>query len=173
MRVVALLRGMNTGGVRFPMRDLATALAAAGHGEVRTVLASGNVLLDADSPADAATAVHDVIADRFGFDLAVVAVPLDAVRQVVDGWPFARSDDRHAYGVFATDPGLLRPLVEEAAALPPDDERIEAGEGVLYWDVPKGRTLESAFGKRLSRPVRAGTITTRNLRTLEKILAAG
>src|SRR4051812_41859431 len=46
-RVVALLRGVNVGGNRkLPMAELRTTLAAAGYGEVRTHLQSGNVVLD-------------------------------------------------------------------------------------------------------------------------------
>ncbi|MFD1721437.1 DUF1697 domain-containing protein [Amnibacterium endophyticum] len=170
MRVVALLRGVNTGGVRFAMRDLVAALTDAGHPTARTVLATGNVLLDAESPTAAATAVHDVVADRFGFDLAVVAVPLEAVRDAVTAYPFGRVGDRHAYVVFATDPAALRPLADDPRG---DEEQVAAGDGVLFWDVPKGRTLESPFGKRLGRRTSSGAVTTRNLNTLEKIVAAG
>lgn len=169
MRVVALLRGVNTGGVRFPMKELAAALTEAGHGAVRTVLASGNVVLEADSAAAGAAAVHDVVRERFGFDLAVVAVPVEAVRAAVAAYPFARGADRHAYVVFATDPSALPPLLDEPRD---DDERVAAGDGVVFWDAPKGRTLDTAFGKRLGRRVASGAITTRNLNTLEKVLAA-
>ncbi|MCK5755877.1 MAG: DUF1697 domain-containing protein, partial [Mycobacterium sp.] len=55
-RYAAFLRGVNVGGVTLKMAALTQALEAAGFTGVRTILASGNVLLD--SEADAA-AVRD------------------------------------------------------------------------------------------------------------------
>lgn len=67
-----------------------------------------------------------------------------------------RAADRHAYVVYATHASALREL-----------------DGLLYWDAPKGRTLETRFGKRLGARMREGAVTTRNLNTLERILATG
>ncbi|HEY8589215.1 MAG TPA: DUF1697 domain-containing protein, partial [Naasia sp.] len=50
-RYVALLRGVNVGGVKVPMAELRSLLEDAGFGRVRTLLASGNVLLDAADDA--------------------------------------------------------------------------------------------------------------------------
>lgn len=173
MRTVVLLRGVNVGGVRFAMADLRAALEDAGFAAVRTVLASGNVLVTADErPQAVGGRVHDVIRSRFGFDVGVIAVDLEVVRAAVAAHPFPRRADRHGYVVFAADPATVRALAADAAALG-DDEQVVAGDGVLHWDVAKGRTLDSAFGRRLGRGARDGTVTTRNLNTLEKILAVG
>ncbi|HEY9264256.1 MAG TPA: DUF1697 domain-containing protein, partial [Mycobacterium sp.] len=45
-RYAAFLRGVNVGGVNLKMAAVAQALEAAGFGDVKTILASGNVLLD-------------------------------------------------------------------------------------------------------------------------------
>ncbi len=53
-RLVALLRGINVGGIRIRMADLKEVFGGLGCENVRTVLASGNVLFDAeDDPATA------------------------------------------------------------------------------------------------------------------------
>lgn len=175
MRAVALLRGVNVGRVRFAMADLRAALEATGFAEVKTVLASGNVLLtaDEDDPSEIADAVSTVIQERFGFDVAVIATGLPVVRRAVEEYPFPRADDRHAYVVFADVDEALADLVEVAGEVVTAEERIEPGEGVVYWDVAKGRTLDSPFGKRFGRWQKSGAVTTRNIATLEKILAAG
>jgi uncharacterized protein (DUF1697 family) len=175
MRAVVLLRGVNVGGVRFKMADLAVALEATGFARVRTVLASGNVILtgEQDEPQAVASAVSAVIRDRFGFDVAAIAISLDVVREAVAEYPFPRADDRHAYVVFSDEDTALADLVAAAADLVDAEERVRPGEGVVYWDVLKGRTLDSTFGKRFGRWQRSGTVTTRNINTLEKILAAG
>jgi uncharacterized protein (DUF1697 family) len=175
MRAVALLRGVNVGGVRFAMADLRAALEQAGFAQVRTVLASGNVLLTAseDDPTAIAAKVHSVIHERFGFDVAVIVVDLPMVRAAVDGYPFATDPERHAYVVFAEAATSLDELLAPAGTVDEGLERVERGDGVLYWEVPKGRTLDSPFGKRVGQRAKAGAVTTRNRNTLEKILAAG
>jgi len=175
MRAVALLRGVNVGGVRFAMADLRSALEAAGFTEVRTVLASGNVLLTAtsDDAAVVSSGVHDVILDRFGFDVAVLVVDLAAVRSAIEGYPFPPDPDRHAYVVFAAAPAALDELLALAGTVDSGIERVERGDGVLYWEVPKGRTLDSPFGTRFGQRAKSGAVTTRNRNTLEKILAVG
>ena len=175
MRAVALLRGVNVGGVRFAMADLASALEQTGFSDVRTVLASGNVILtsDRDEPQRIAEAVATVIDERFGFDVAVIVVSLPVIRAAVEEYPFPRADDRHAYVVFADVDEALADLVDVAGEVVSAVEQVRPGEGVVYWDVPKGRTLDSPFGKRFGRWQRSGAVTTRNITTLEKILAAG
>ena len=44
-RYAALLRGVNVGGVNIKMADVAKAFTDAGFTDVKTILASGNVLL--------------------------------------------------------------------------------------------------------------------------------
>ena len=95
------------------------------------------------------------------------------MRAAAGAYPFERGEDRHAYVVFATDPAVLGPLAAEAAGLPEDDERVAGGDGVVFWDAPKGRTLDTPFGKRLGRRTSSGAFTMRNLRTLERIVAVG
>lgn len=175
MRAVALLRGVNVGGVRFSTADLVAPLEDAGFTGVRTVLASGNVLLSSggDEPAPISAAVSAAIRTRFGFDVAVVTVPLAAVREAVDAYPFPRVEGRHAYIVLADDPAVLAGLIEGQEPLDPAVEQVRLGGAVLFWDAPKGQTLTTVFGRRLGARQRAGTVTTRNLRTFEKVLAAG
>src|SRR5690606_40579387 len=47
-RYVALLRGVNVGGVKVPSAELAAMARDLGLAEVRTVLASGNLLFSSD-----------------------------------------------------------------------------------------------------------------------------
>lgn len=94
------------------MADVAAALTDAGFADVRTILASGNVLLDAANSA------------------AVVR--------------------------------------EKAEAGP--SEKTARGDGVVYWRVPKGFTLDSTIGKAMGKTRYKSSTTTRNLRTLTKVL---
>ena len=48
-RFAAFLRGVNIGGVNLKMAEVATALSDVGFTNVRTILATGNVLLESSS----------------------------------------------------------------------------------------------------------------------------
>lgn len=49
-------------------------------------------------------------------------------------------------------------------------EKIARGDGVVYWQVPKGFTLGSTIGKTMGKARYKSSTTTRNLRTLTKVL---
>lgn len=173
-RYVALLRGINVGGINILMADLKQALSGCGFGGVRTVLASGNVLLDDErSDRQALKARFEAcLRDAFGYDAWIVLTDVDTLRAVVEAYPF---DPEHAgwhpYVVFSSDPGILHDAATMADDLDPALERIALGDGVLYWEVERGHTLDSAFAKRNSRASNKPYVTTRNLRTLRKLLS--
>lgn len=63
-------------------------------------------------------------------------------------------------------------ILEELAQLKAGPkEKIQRGEGVIYWQVPKGSTLDSTIGKTMGKKRYKSSTTSRNLRTLAKVLA--
>ncbi|OBH27371.1 pyridoxamine 5-phosphate oxidase, partial [Mycobacterium sp. E1715] len=108
--------------------------------------------------------------DRFGYDAWVLVYDLETVRAVVDAYPFEPEVDGYqSYVTFVADDAVLDELAalgDKAGA----DEKISPGAGVIYWQVPKGATLDSAIGKTMGKPRYKSSTTTRNLRTLAKVL---
>lgn len=171
-RYVALLRGVNVGGVNIKMVDLAAVVSGLGHTGVTTVLASGNVLFTSvDAAADIKQALEAALRDRFGYEAWVHVLTVDAIRDLISAYPFVRDAQRHAYVVFAVKPGVRSELL--AVELDPAVEQARAGDGVIFWSVPKGSTLESALGMAQARAAYKPWLTTRNLNTLEKIARTG
>lgn len=170
---VVLLRGINVGGINITMADLRAALVAAGFTDVTTVLATGNVTLWSESGGAALKAsVEKVLSDTFGYEAWVIVLDEPTLRAVVDAFPFdAERDGWHPYVVFCIDGQHLAELGSVAETLDPAVERAEVGDGVLYWTVVKGGTTSSVFGKATAKARYKPTTTTRNLRTLVKILA--
>lgn len=166
---VALLRGINVGGIRIPMADLRTLVAELGHEDVSTVLASGNVRFSSDSEdvATLRTQLESALADRFGYDAFAFVHRRNRVAAVTEAYPFDETDGVHAYVVFVADDTVLDQLLDVAVD---DDESVERGDGVVFWSVPQKKTLTSAFGKELGKPKYKATTTNRNLRTLRTIL---
>jgi len=170
-RYAALLRGVNVGGVNLKMADVAKAFAAAGFTDVTTILASGNVLLTSRAGVETvrktATAA---LRDAFSYDAWVLAYDLDTVQAISDGFPFEREVEGHrSYVTFVSDPAVLDELADLAAGARPD-EKIERGDGVVYWQVPKTGTLDTTIGKTMGKKRYKSSTTTRNLRTVEKLL---
>lgn len=172
----AFLRGVNVGGVNLKMTDVAAALTDAGLDNVRTILATGNVTLDSSDAADAVRATAEkALRKRFGYDAWVLVYPIKKVRAIVDGYPFeAEVDGYQSYVTFVSDAGVL----DELAALAGEataEEKIARGPksaGVIYWQVPKNQTLDSTIGKTMGKKQYKSSTTSRNLRTLAKVLKA-
>jgi uncharacterized protein (DUF1697 family) len=168
-RYVALLRGVNVGGVSVKMADLAEVVRALGYDDVKTVLASGNVLFTTTDAASAAKGkLETELRKRFGYEAWVHVLTQAKVGKIVEAYPFERTADRHAYVVFVLKPDLLDALV--AVEVDPDVEQTARGDGVLYWSTPKGSTLDSVMGKAQGSSKGKQWVTTRNLNTLEKLL---
>jgi uncharacterized protein (DUF1697 family) len=165
----AFLRGVNVGGVNLKMAEVASALQNAGFGSVRTILASGNVLLESQANvASVRKTAEAALREAFGYDAWVLVYDIDTVAAISEGYPFEREvPDTHSYVTFVSDPGVL----DELAALEPGrGERIERGDGVIYWQVPRSTTLDSAIGKTMGKKRYKSSTTTRNLRTIDKVL---
>lgn len=171
---VALLRGVNVGGITVKSAELGELFRTLGFTGVRTVLASGNVVFEADS-ADASTLKHDIeaaLGRRFGYDAWVMLVTRDRLAEIVAAFPFdAEREGWHPYVLFASDATHLSELIATGPTLDPDEEIIAAGDGVLYWqlNIAVGST-NTKLAKLGSRPRFKTTTTTRNLRTLRKLL---
>lgn len=168
-RYIAFLRGVNVGGVNLKMAEVVKAMEAAGFTEVRTVLASGNVLLDsASTAAKVRTTAERALRDAFGYEAWVLVYDLATLQKISEKYPFEREvPDHHSYVTFVSDAEIL----DELAGLPPGHgEKVQRGDGVLYWQVPRAATLDSTIGKTMGKKRYKSSTTTRNLRTLDKVL---
>jgi uncharacterized protein (DUF1697 family) len=177
----AFLRGVNVGGVNLKMAEVATALTDAGLAEVRTILATGNVRLESAKGADVVRATAEkAMRQQFGYDAWVLVYPIKKVQSIVDGYPFEPEVEGYqSYVTFVSDTDVLDELAAQTKAGPAmkasSEEKIERGPksaGVIYWQVAKNHTLDSTIGKTMGKKKYKSSTTTRNLRTLIKVLAA-
>jgi uncharacterized protein (DUF1697 family) len=168
---VALLRGVNVGGIKVRSADLAAMTRDLGLDEVRTVLASGNLVFTADeSPASLKRRIEQALRDTFGYDAWIVLTTADHVAAVIDAYPFDELDGYQPYVVYGSDRAVLDEIVEAAAGLPEADEKVAPGDGVIYWECPRGSTLDTPFAKLIGKAKYRSTTTNRNLRTLRKLV---
>ena len=170
-RYAVFLRGVNVGGVNLKMPQVATALEEAGFDNVRTLLATGNVLLNSSSSgATVRKNAEAALRKAFGYDAWVLVYDVDTLAKINDGYPFEREvPDQQSYVTFVSDKAVFDEL-NELTKKPGPGERISRGNGVVYWQVAKGKTLDSTMGKTMGKKRYKSSTTTRNLRTLDKML---
>ena len=173
---VALLRGVNVGGVTIRNADLAALMRdELGFEDVRTILASGNVAFEADAGLSARrklkASIEGALRERFGYDAWIVLVTRTEVEKAIAAFPFdATVDERQPWVVFGSDDAVLDELTDAAASLDGDADPVARGAGVVYWNPVKGTTVDTPFGKLIARKAYRSSTTNRNLRTLEKIV---
>lgn len=142
VRLAAFLRGVNVGGRNIQMYELRDTVGTLDVRNVRTVLASGNVLLDAaatDPVPEVRARLEQAIGEHFEYDALVAVVPLPLVTEIVESSPWPDDDAWHTYVAFSTEPGLLREATRvteeqveadaEAAAAAEDAAEADAGDG--------------------------------------------
>jgi len=182
-RFIALLRGINVGGRTIKSAELAEMFRSLGYEGVKTVLASGNVVFEADVGASALRSqIEKALGDRFEYDARAHVIDTDALAATIDAYPFEARDGWHRYVVFLIGaapggvgterPAELDEIVRNALELELDPalEQISDGGSVLYWTVERGHTLDSVVGKRLGTARGKALTTSRNLNTLAKLL---
>jgi uncharacterized protein (DUF1697 family) len=104
---IILLRGvMPTGKNKVLMAPLRAALEASGLEEVRTYIQSGNVVARSNlRQSQLETLVHEVIEERFGGDIAVLARTASSFQDILKRNPFANVDTTKLYfTLLATEP---------------------------------------------------------------------
>lgn len=175
MQYVALLRGINVGGnKKVPMADLKKLLEKSGYENVKTLLASGNVVFDSSEEklVTITNNLEAIIEKKFGFPVPTVVRPMEEIQKLIISNPFKGitvTKDTRLYVTFRGDATNKKTL--KIPYKDPECEfhllKVTDGEIISYIIVDGSRgtvdamgILEKEFGK---------NITTRNWNTVQKI----
>ncbi|MGO4222313.1 DUF1697 domain-containing protein [Lysobacter sp. TAF61] len=161
---IALLRAVNVGGTgKLPMETLRAMCGAAGFKNVRTYIASGNVVFDtAGTAAKAKAALESALERHAGKPVGVVIRTGAEMAQVLADNPFPEAAPNRAVAIFldAAPPAdtlaAVRHRTEEELALGTREIYVHYGEGM-------------ASSKLVIPAAKAGT--ARNLNTVAKLAA--
>jgi len=169
MTYIALLRGINVGGRVVKMADLKDCLEGLRLRDVRTLLQSGNVVFEANGDTKSLKVkIENGLTETFGYPAKVQVFNATAVAAIVSAYPFKADDTEYQNYVIFIEGGLERALAEEAVGI---DEKVEVGDGAVYWQVKKGMTLKSTFAQYLTKSKYRDFHTNRNMNTLQKLVA--
>ena len=157
------LRGINVGGNKMiPMAALREALTRAGHADVKTLLQSGNVVLDRGKPAE----LEQLIEAEFGMKVRVIVRTHAELVKLIENNPFQDHVDqpsRLAVGFLEKAPGKV--AIDAARYAP--DEFVIAGKDIYLWyagGMGQTKIGEPAFVKALGV-----AMTVRNWNTVTKM----
>lgn len=171
---ILLLRGINLGShKRVAMPALRDLLSEAGFSDVRTYVASGNVVLSSrKAPARLVAEAEKLIAERFGFDVDVIVRTRDELAEVVARNPLGDvAVDPKRYQVTFLESELAPDVLERLAELSVEPEQVIGIGRELYTWHPEGIGRSKLWAKLASRGGLAADGTARNWNTVTTLLA--
>jgi uncharacterized protein (DUF1697 family) len=170
--LAVLLRGINLGPRnRIAMPELREVLGEAGFENVRTYVASGNVVLStSDTAAQVAGQVEKLIAERFGLEIGVVVRNRAELAKVVRRNPLADiAEEPKRYQVTFLRDKLPVEARKKLEAVRTEPERfVLSGREVYAWHpdgVGRSKLAAALGGRELGV-----TATTRNWTTVTTLL---
>jgi uncharacterized protein (DUF1697 family) len=166
MRQVALLRGVNLGKRKIVMSELRDACEAAGFEDVRTLIASGNLVLNSKLGGEKLERkLESVVLDELGLKTDVfvrTGAELDAIIAGNPFRPFAKTNPNYLVVLFMRESASAAELdaMKKSALF---GEEAKQGENCLYIKFPEGQGVSKLKLPKLG--------TSRNWNTVTKLAA--
>lgn len=166
----AFLRGVNVNGRKMIMRDVCEIFGCAGMSEVNSILNTGNILFQSAKPlSELSEILQKALSARYGAPVYLFVKTAAEVRALLQNCPYVPDEDLHTY-VFVCQPGFEAQLLTAFQAIKPTvREEAAAVNGVFYWRVAKGLTLDAGFSDTLARRDWQSAFTSRNLNTIARV----
>ncbi len=172
-KYLALLRGINVGGKNIIKKDdLKKAFEDMGFTDVRTYIASGNILFRAEpEPVELLKErVEQILSKRFSYDARAVVYSEKKYRSIVESAPpnwGKDSDYRHSLLFIITDVNA-KELLEGIKEPDPEIETITARPGAIFGSMSKAYLSKSRLSKIASLPAYK-QVTIRNHTTVYRL----
>jgi uncharacterized protein (DUF1697 family) len=174
---LALFRGINVSGKKIiKMEDLRKLMEAAGYGNVKTFIQSGNVIFTSSqrSKEKLAKAIEKLIVEQYGFDVTVFVIDKKDLEKAINNNPFAEDripEDAGTKKIYVTfmseipkDEGM-----EKLRQAPIGDDIIALHEDVLYFKLALGAAHSKLSNSLIESKLKLKA-TTRNWNTTLKLL---
>ena len=173
---IAFLRGVNVGGHTIKKEEFIEVFSSLGFSNVRTFIASGNVLFESDEIDEKALEkrIEDALQKRFGYEVKTMLRKDSELKKMIEEKPFGdekESETQKLYVIFQSDTlssSLTLPITSEKEGY----EVIHADEREVYlitYRLPTGRYGDwSSLGKLFEKEI---AITMRNWNTIVRIHA--
>ncbi|SUX43595.1 DUF1697 domain-containing protein [Chryseobacterium indoltheticum] len=171
MKYCAFLRGVNVKGTNMKMAEVCQVFKNAGMENVNSVLASGNIIFSLDkNKGELKTVLEKAMSEYFNYEAFLFVKTAEETELYWTKNPFDKNDEFHTYAFVGSEnvENILMNEFENASKS--ENEKAEIVNNIFYWQVSKGNTLDSSFGKVLGKKSLKDQFTSRNINTFEKIL---
>jgi uncharacterized protein (DUF1697 family) len=174
-RYIAFLRGINVGGRKMiKMAELVRLFTAAGFKNVRTFIASGNIIFDSPQkdPKALAGKIEKTLLKGLGFEVAVVVMTLDKLKAITKRNPFKLvkpSDDVMLFVTLFSSELKPRPKLPLKNASDNLDV-ISVTDSAAFMIAHRKKTGWFEFPNNFIEKAFGVTATTRNWSTLVRIV---
>lgn len=167
----AFLRGVNVKGTNMKMADVCKVFSENGVQNVSSVLASGNILFQSDrDSSELKKRLEKAMSEHFDYEAFLFVKDEKEINDILKNAPFSPIENFHNY-IFIGSEKVEETLFDEfEKSTKEEGEQGKIVNGIFYWQVPKGQTLNSTFGKVLGKKSLKDKMTSRNANTFEKII---
>lgn len=166
---IALLRGVNVGGGnKVKMEELRKLGESLGWRNVKTYIASGNLIFTAAGTADDLTnTLRVAMAERMGVDVPILVLPVETVAKALEDCPFNPEKGNTCHVLFFWFAPVLDWNAYATLRTASEELRIDHQRGWLY--TPEGFG-QSKLAEKLHKVIAGTEITARNLNTIRKLV---
>ena len=180
MKYIVLLRGINVGGKnKIAMASLKKCVEELGYSSVSTYIASGNVILESDKPAnEIKSQIEETVPESFTLDnesIKVLALTRNQLQAVIDNKPkgFGEQPEKYhsdALFLMGIDSASVMPLFNPREGV----DRVWPGDGVIYSQRLSSQRTRSRLNIIMATPaykcmtIRSWSTTTKLLEILKK-----
>ena len=153
------------------MAEVVKVFTDTGMKQVSSVLATGNILFFSDKNLiELKIILEKAMSNYFNYEAFLFIKTENELVEILNKNPFEKSKVSHIY-VFVGIENIEDLLLEEFNhSLKSENEKGLIINQTFYWQVAKGTTLNSNFGKVLGKKSFKEKLTSRNLNTIEKII---
>ncbi len=175
-KYVAFLRGINVGGHRLvKMTEVARLFASLGLDNVRTYIASGNVLFETAEPDAAAVTrrIEEGLSLALGFEVIVIVRTIERIAELVGLDPFKNVEVKENVRLYVT---FLAEQSKSGLKLPYESPQgefrvLQKTDREVYSVLLLSPTARSTDGMAFIEKEFGKASTTRNWNTIKKIAA--
>jgi len=170
---IALLRGINVGGKnKILMPELKAAFTDVGFSDVRTYIASGNVIFSSNlGESVIQVATESLILERFGFNIPVCVISSADLREALSHAPVWWDTDPESKhnALFVISPMTTQEALALIGMVKPEYEKLDYYGKMIFWSAPIATFSRTRLTKIVQSKTAYDAITIRGSNTARKL----
>jgi uncharacterized protein (DUF1697 family) len=170
-KYIALIRGINVGGIVLEMEELRKILEYIGFSRVKTYIQSGNVIFESseDNKRRMEAEIAQEMKHKVGRDIAVIVKTVAELKRIVALHPLAQMGDPNKLYVTVLSDDPAKEDIEALMETMNDVDRHEIMNRVVYSYYGEGYGNSKRSNNFLEKMLKVSA-TTRNWATMNKLL---